>query len=299
MAFKKALANENAKIATVEPIRSKEDLLNIRRWFILNGFKKYEVLFMFGCYTGLRGGDIVGLKVGDVYRDGKILNQIEMREQKTAKIKRFPINPHLAKLLLDWCKGKDEEDYLFEGKQPGTPIDKSQVYRMIVKVCEELNINVNVGTHSMRKTFGYHHYKQFKDVALLQDIFNHTAPDVTKRYIGISQDEINQSYMALNLEEEDDSLLGKAKRIKGNNRKRITAILNFIESYLTATVNKGIHADFCEAILQISIYNEEYLEKVDEQLKKANIHEKIDMLMKRKDVPLETLNQIYAKLESI
>ena len=298
MAFKKALANENAKIATVEPIRSKEDLLNIRRWFILNGFKKYEVLFMFGCYTGLRGGDIVGLKVGDVYRDGKILKQIEMREQKTAKIKRFPINPHLAKLLLDWCKGKDEEDYLFEGKQPGTPIDKSQVYRMIVKVCEELNINVNVGTHSMRNTFGYHHYNQFKDVALLQDIFNHTAPDVTKRYIGISQDEINQSYMALNLEEEDDSLLGKAKRIKGNNKTRIQAAIKFIEEYLKSTVFKGIHVDFCVALLQILVFNKEYIEKIQEQVKKAKAKEKINMILDRKDISEELLEEVYAKLEA-
>lgn len=46
----------------------------------------------------------------------------------------------------------------------------------------------------MRKTFGYHHYKQFRDVALLQTIFNHSAPSITLRYIGITQEEINKSY---------------------------------------------------------------------------------------------------------
>ena len=48
-----------------------------------------------------------------------------------------------------------------------------------------------IGTHTLRKTFGYHFYKKTKDVAMLQDIFNYSAPVVTKRYIGISQDEID------------------------------------------------------------------------------------------------------------
>ena len=51
-----------------------------------------------------------------------------------------------------------------------------------------------VGTHTMRKTFGYHHYKKFKDIAILQKIFNHSSPQVTLRYIGIEQDQIDESY---------------------------------------------------------------------------------------------------------
>lgn len=51
----------------------------------------------------------------------------------------------------------------------------------------------DIGTHCMRKTFGYHHYKRNKDVAALQEIFNHSAPSITKRYIGIRQDEIDES----------------------------------------------------------------------------------------------------------
>lgn len=50
-----------------------------------------------------------------------------------------------------------------------------------------------VGTHTMRKTFGYHYYKRTKDVATLMEIFNHSAPSITKRYIGITQDEIDKS----------------------------------------------------------------------------------------------------------
>jgi len=46
----------------------------------------------------------------------------------------------------------------------------------------------------LRKTFGYHFYQQTKDVALLQELFNHSSPSVTLRYIGINQDKIDQAY---------------------------------------------------------------------------------------------------------
>ncbi|WP_397540271.1 tyrosine-type recombinase/integrase [Rummeliibacillus pycnus] len=48
-----------------------------------------------------------------------------------------------------------------------------------------------MGTHTMRKTFGYHHYKQHKDVAVLQQLFNHSAPSITMKYIGVTEDEVD------------------------------------------------------------------------------------------------------------
>ena len=51
----------------------------------------------------------------------------------------------------------------------------------------------------MRKTFGYWHYRQYKDIAILQEIFNHSSPSVTLTYIGINQDNIDNSYMNFSL----------------------------------------------------------------------------------------------------
>lgn len=47
----------------------------------------------------------------------------------------------------------------------------------------------HTGTRSLRKTFGYHHYRKHKDLAILQEIFSHSSLSITKRYIGITQDE--------------------------------------------------------------------------------------------------------------
>ena len=65
---------------------------------------------------------------------------------------------------------------------------------IIREACKKAGLQERIGTHTMRKTFGYHHYQQFKDVVLLQKIFNHSSPQITLRYIGIEQDQIDYSY---------------------------------------------------------------------------------------------------------
>ena len=70
-----------------------------------------------------------------------------------------------------------------------------QVYKIRDEVCNDVGINYKVGTHSLRKTFGYHHYIKFKDIAILQKILNHSSTSITLRYIGIEQDRIDESYM--------------------------------------------------------------------------------------------------------
>jgi integrase len=93
---------------------------------------------------------------------------------------------------------KPDNSPLFESQKQHR-LDRSQVYRVLNEACSATGVNANIGTHTMRKTFGYHHYKQFKDVAMLQMIFNHSSPNITLRYIGIDQDEIDESYNAFEL----------------------------------------------------------------------------------------------------
>ena len=90
-------------------------------------------------------------------------------------------------------------EYLFKSQgRINRPITTTQAYRIIKKCANNVAIS-EVGTHTMRKTFGYFHYKQFHDVAMLQKIFNHSSPSITLKYIGIEQDEIDQSYYNFSL----------------------------------------------------------------------------------------------------
>lgn len=91
-----------------------------------------------------------------------------------------------------------EDEYLFPSRKGHKPITRVQAYRILTDAARQVG-QEEIGTHTLRKTFGYHFYKKTKDVAMLQDIFNHSAPVVTKRYIGISQDEIDQAIDGFNL----------------------------------------------------------------------------------------------------
>ena len=73
-------------------------------------------------------------------------------------------------------------------------MDRVQAYKILNKAAQQANLNIRIGTHSLRKTFGYHHYKKFGNLPLLQKIFNHSSSSVTLRYIGLEQDIIDESY---------------------------------------------------------------------------------------------------------
>ena len=161
----------------VEPIR---DLEKIKE--IYDELKKQRerdaLLFLFGIYTGLRISDILKFKVKDVAG-----NSYNIREKKTNKQKIYDFNPYLKKEINAYIEGKDPNDYLFKSRQDNNkPISRQRAYQVLKKACNKYKI-YNIGTHTLRKTFGYHAYKANKDVALLMDIFNHSDESITLRYI--------------------------------------------------------------------------------------------------------------------
>lgn len=151
--------------------------------------KRDLLLFTIGTNCGLRISDIVALNVGDVRNK----SHIRIVEKKTGKYKSFPINSKLKPMFEEYTKGKRSDEALFKTRFQNR-MDRFTAYRIIRKSCKLAGLPEKVGTHTMRKTFGYHHYQKFKDVAILQKIFNHSSPQVTLRYIGIEQDQIDESY---------------------------------------------------------------------------------------------------------
>ncbi|SDM32059.1 Phage integrase family protein [Halarsenatibacter silvermanii] len=144
------------------------------------------LLFVVGINTGLRISDMLKLKVEDV----KNKTHIYISEGKTGKSKKFFINLNLREDIDMYIKNMKEEEHLFQSRNGNNkPLSRSQVYRILNKAADNIDLDIeNFGCHSLRKTFGYHHYQKYKDVALLQDIFNHSSPSVTLVYIGINQD---------------------------------------------------------------------------------------------------------------
>ena len=174
----------------VQPIRDISKIEEMKNILKRKNYRDY-FLFMFGINSGLRISDILRLRVKDV--KGQI--HISLKEKKTGKAKRLKINNSLQNEIAQYIKGMNDDDYLFpsrNGQGVKPTITRVRAYMILNEAARVAGIS-EVGTHTLRKTFGYHFYQKTKDVALLQEIFNHSAPSITLRYIGINQDIIDSA----------------------------------------------------------------------------------------------------------
>ena len=171
-------------MTTVEPIRNKDEMK-----ILAHQSQRDLVLFTLGINSGLRISDILALNVGDV----RMKTYIQLVEKKTGKTKKIPINAKLKPMFDTFTSKRDYDEPLFLTAF-NNRLNRIAAYTIIKDACASAGIEAHIGTHTMRKTFGYHHYKKFRDLALLQKIFNHSNPQVTLRYIGIEQDQIEDSY---------------------------------------------------------------------------------------------------------
>lgn len=141
-------------------------------------------MFMFGIYSGLRISDILKFRVRDV-RDR---TNIVIREQKTGKEKKFPINDELKPIIKEYIDNKKDYEYLFKSRKgKNEPLTRQQAYNILNDAAEVFSL-YSIGTHTLRKTWGYHIYQQTHDAVTIMEILNHSDISVTLRYIGINQD---------------------------------------------------------------------------------------------------------------
>ncbi|QKS73235.1 site-specific integrase [Paenalkalicoccus suaedae] len=172
---------------TVEPIRKLATIEKMKQLLKEQSYRDY-FLFLLGLNTGLRIGDLLPLKVHHVRSKKYII----LVEEKTGKAKRFPLNREIREHIATYTIGMTDDDYLFPSSMTGEPIQRDRAYKLLKKAANEAGAEF-VGTHTLRKTFGYHFYKKYKDASMLQKIFNHSSQSVTLRYIGISQEEIDDA----------------------------------------------------------------------------------------------------------
>jgi integrase len=181
----------------VGAIKDRKQIEKIKNVLKKTNMRDY-LLFVLGINTGLRVSDLLTLKVGDVTDT----DTIKVREKKTKKTKVFWLNEVAKKAIAEYLKTIEynQGTFLFSSRKgDNVPISRIQAYRILNDACQIAKITGSIGTHTMRKTFGYWAYKQGIDITLLMRIFNHSAPSITLRYIGITQEEINNVYISLNL----------------------------------------------------------------------------------------------------
>lgn len=184
----------------VEPIRDKKQLENMKQYFKERNPRDY-LLFVLGINSGLRISDLLALTVEDV----KDRNRIAIREQKTGKIKDFPLSDTCKNAVCEYLEVTGlTSGVLFpsrktNGSKGSGAISRQQAYAAINGAARKVGITDRVGTHTLRKTFGYWAYQAGVDVTRIQKLLNHSASSVTLAYIGITKEELDEVYINLNL----------------------------------------------------------------------------------------------------
>lgn len=201
-----------------EPIKRIEDIKRISDWFIQNGNYRDNMLFIVGINFGIRVSDLLTLRfshlIDDTFRFKTVFPILEKKTKNTRKVKKnryITINDAVidaVTLYLEHTPGVRLSDYMFRsvsnnGSNINKPIHRNSVERILKKVGKELNLDIHIATHTLRKTFGYHQMMMSNNdprkLLLLQKIYGHSSTAQTLEYIGITNEEISEAYLNLNL----------------------------------------------------------------------------------------------------
>ena len=189
-------------MAATEPIRDKKQFKALAEYFLSKGQLRNYTMVIMGAYTVLRISDLLKLKWSDVYNDEKqdFRTHVTIVEKKTGKSRTIALN-HQVIAALRQCYLHRRGDYIFANnrKEP-MAISRVQAWRIIHAAALELGITGKIACHSLRKTWGYHAVKDDKvSLAVIVDIYNHSSYEITKRYLGISQDDRDEAYLGAEL----------------------------------------------------------------------------------------------------
>ena len=168
-----------------------------------------KMLFLIGINLGIRASDLCGLKYSFfINNNGTFKDCYKLQPKKTKKSGKYVtlyFNQTVKKAILDYVEKypiQDMEEYLFKSRKGGA-ITEGSLWRIVAELSLEAGIERNIGSHSLRKTFGYWiwHNAEDKEKALvmLMTIFNHSSVAITKKYIGLMNEEIEDIFNNLNL----------------------------------------------------------------------------------------------------
>lgn len=191
-------------MSTTQPIKSVKQLEQFKKYYqeVSPDSRNYALIIL-GLNTALRISDILRLHIADVwdFRQHCFNRHIEITERKTGKNTSIYINQEVRQ-ALSACHltSLDPGDALFPShKHKGSPLSRYQAYRIIKKAAVHAGLPEHISCHSLRKTFGYHAWKQSVPPAMLMDIYNHSSYQITKRYLGIDQDDKDQVFEKIRL----------------------------------------------------------------------------------------------------
>jgi integrase len=179
----------------VKAVTDENTLKVIPTLLITHYSKQISNVWCFGLNTALRISDLLSIKFTDISGD-----RLKIIEGKTKKVADIALNHKALEIIEEIQKEFPNDTYLFQshgknmtGKtKPLTRQSISQALKEVGKM-----VGVDLGTHSMRKTRGYHLYEKTNDIARVSKMLRHSSTGVTLRYIGITQQDIDRDFTSL------------------------------------------------------------------------------------------------------
>lgn len=173
-----------------------------------------KMLFIIGINVGIRASDLRTLKWSFFFEknaDGTLKNKDfyvlqPMKQRKQKKFVKLFFNQtvrHIIDSYVDEYPFENLDEYLFPSRKGDEPIEVRSLWRIIKRAAAEAGIEQNIGSHSLRKTFGFWIFHNAEDknkaLVILQKIFNHSSTQTTMKYIGLLDNEIEETYNSINL----------------------------------------------------------------------------------------------------
>ena len=216
---------------SADPIKRMEDIDRISKFLISQERYRDNMLFIVGINFGLRVSDLRVLRFANLINDNFTFKDtfavFEKKTRNTRKRKKnryITINEAVIEAVTLFLEHTDNvclSDYMFTsncGKRTGGPIHRNSVERMLKKIAKDLDLNIHMSTHTLRKTFAYHQLAMSNNdprkLMLLQKMLNHSSISQTLDYIGITSEEIEQAYKDLNLGSEKYNYLANSNIVE-------------------------------------------------------------------------------------
>ena len=166
----------------------------------------YADIWKVGVNTALRISDLLSLTMGHVRSLDPAQPTLNVIEQKTGKLRKIVVNQTALDVMQRRLADYSDHVWLFQTdavnrnrREPPKPINRRSVSRVFEQVGQKVAPKVVLGTHSMRKTRGYAMHKAGRSIESIAKVLNHSSPAVTMRYIGLVQQDIDESYMDFEL----------------------------------------------------------------------------------------------------